>query len=174
MNTRAKRVTAGAIGAVAVAGIVTAVVVAVGLTGGAAPEPTSTREAVVYERPADNVDISTTSPSSERKLAEAAAAQAEADRVAAEQAAAQAEADRIAAEQQAAQPSAPERSDASQGGPVADQPAAPIRCPAGSSANSGDGGNDTSCLPDHCFHVVIADPTPGAQQYPECEVAFKP
>jgi len=45
----------------------------------------------------------------------------------------------------------------------------PIKCPAGSSANSGDGPNDTSCFPDICFHLTLPDPA-----HPECEVAFKP
>jgi hypothetical protein len=45
----------------------------------------------------------------------------------------------------------------------------PIKCPAGSSANSGDGPNDTSCFPDICFHITLPDPG-----HPECEVAFKP
>jgi len=45
----------------------------------------------------------------------------------------------------------------------------PIRCPAGSSANSNDGVNDTSCFPDICFHIPIPDPA-----HPECDTAFKP
>ena len=46
---------------------------------------------------------------------------------------------------------------------------APIKCPAGSMANSGDGPNDTSCFPEVCFHVTLPDPA-----YPECVTAFKP
>lgn len=46
---------------------------------------------------------------------------------------------------------------------------APIKCPAGSTANSGDGGNDTSCFPDICFHITLPDPA-----HPECDTPFKP
>ncbi len=61
--------------------------------------------------------------------------------------------------------------------PVVEQPApapapappAPIRCPAGSTANSSDGVNDTSCFPDVCFTIPVPDPA-----YPECDVAFRP
>jgi len=49
------------------------------------------------------------------------------------------------------------------------QPSGSVKCPAGSSANSGDGPNDTSCFPNICFHLTLPDP-----EYPECEVAFKP
>lgn len=45
----------------------------------------------------------------------------------------------------------------------------PIKCPAGSTANSNDGVNDTSCFPDICFHIVVPDPA-----HPECNTAFKP
>ena len=47
----------------------------------------------------------------------------------------------------------------------------PVRCPAGSSANSNDGTNDTSCYPDICLSpgMIIPDPA-----HPECDVAFKP
>lgn len=45
----------------------------------------------------------------------------------------------------------------------------PIRCPAGSSANSNDGVNDTSCFPTICFGITVPDPA-----HPECNVAFKP
>lgn len=48
-------------------------------------------------------------------------------------------------------------------------PPAPVRCPAGSSANSSDGVNDTSCFPDICFNIAVPDPA-----HPECDVAFKP
>lgn len=59
---------------------------------------------------------------------------------------------------------------------VAEEPAAepagpaPIRCPAGSYANSNDGVNDTSCWPDVCA-TVTTFPDPA---YPECDVAFRP
>lgn len=45
----------------------------------------------------------------------------------------------------------------------------PIRCPAGSQANSNDGVNDTSCFPVVCFTIQVPDPA-----HPECDVAFKP
>lgn len=48
-------------------------------------------------------------------------------------------------------------------------PSGPIRCPVGSQANSGDAGNDTSCLPVICFHIVLPDPA-----HPECNTPFKP
>ena len=44
-----------------------------------------------------------------------------------------------------------------------------IKCPAGSTANSGDEGNDTSCFPDICFHISLPD-----SAHPECVTAFKP
>ncbi|WP_156454742.1 MULTISPECIES: hypothetical protein [Microbacterium] len=46
---------------------------------------------------------------------------------------------------------------------------APIRCPAGSSANSNDGVNDTSCYPVICFSIAVPDPA-----HPECDKPFKP
>jgi len=45
----------------------------------------------------------------------------------------------------------------------------PVRCPAGSQANSNDGTNDTSCFPVICFGITVPDPA-----HPECDVAFKP
>ena len=47
----------------------------------------------------------------------------------------------------------------------------PVRCPAGSSANSNDGVNDTSCYPDICLSpgMIIPDPA-----HPECDAPFKP
>lgn len=48
-------------------------------------------------------------------------------------------------------------------------PAAPVRCPAGSMANSNDGTNDTSCLPTICFSILVPDPA-----HPECDTPFKP
>lgn len=50
-------------------------------------------------------------------------------------------------------------------------PAGPIRCPAGSQANSNDGTNDTSCFPVKCFTMVV-DPSDPASA--ECLTAFKP
>ena len=45
----------------------------------------------------------------------------------------------------------------------------PIRCPDGTQANSGDGGNDTSCLPVICFNIALPDPA-----HPECDYAYPP
>lgn len=45
----------------------------------------------------------------------------------------------------------------------------PTKCPAGSTANSADGVNDTSCFPNVCFGISVPDPA-----HPECDVAFKP
>lgn len=46
----------------------------------------------------------------------------------------------------------------------------PVLCPLGSRANSSDGYNDTSCLPEVCFTIsVLPDP-----DHPECDVAFEP
>lgn len=46
----------------------------------------------------------------------------------------------------------------------------PILCPVGTQANSGDGFNDTSCLPDVCYTLrSIPDPA-----YPECDYAYPP
>ncbi|GAA0426553.1 hypothetical protein GCM10009543_22180 [Leifsonia naganoensis] len=113
----------------------------------------------------------------------AVAAAAEAARVAAEQAAARAaeeaaaqaaaQAAAEAAAQQAAQEAAQQatqRQTASQQSTADDPvPSGPIKCPAGSQANSGDGGNDTSCLPEICFHITLPDPN-----HTECETPFKP
>ena len=48
-------------------------------------------------------------------------------------------------------------------------PVALIKCPAGSQANSGNAGNDTSCFPEQCFRMVLPDPA-----HPECDTPFKP
>lgn len=45
----------------------------------------------------------------------------------------------------------------------------PTLCPSGSTANSSDGYNDTSCYPDICFSIAVPDPA-----HPECDYAFKP
>jgi hypothetical protein len=104
-----------------------------------------------------------------------AAYDAEQARIAAEQAAA-AEAARVQTEQAAAaqaaadlaaQQAAQRQAATNQGS--SDSPTGPIKCPAGSQANSGDGPNDTSCFPTICFHIQLPDPG-----HPECEVAFKP
>ncbi len=48
-------------------------------------------------------------------------------------------------------------------------PPAAVKCPAGSTANSNDGRNDTSCYPNICFTIPVPDPA-----HPECDQAFKP
>lgn len=97
-----------------------------------------------------------------------AAADAEAARVAAEieaaRVAAEAEAARIA--QAAATAAANAAAKATVQAPTA---SVLIKCPAGSTANSGDGGNDTSCFPTICFHISLPDPA-----HPECVTPFKP
>ena len=100
------------------------------------------------------------------QAAAAAAAQAAAE-AAAQQAAQEAAAQQAAQEaaQQAAQRQAPSQQS------TADDPtpSGPIKCPAGSQANSGDGGNDTSCFPEICFHITLPDPS-----HLECVTPFKP
>jgi hypothetical protein len=98
-----------------------------------------------------------------------AAYDAEQARIAAEQAAA-AEAARVQAEQ-AAQKAAAEQAARQQATTqtVPGVATGPIKCPAGSQANSGDGPNDTSCLPEICFHIQLPDPA-----HPDCETPFKP
>ena len=97
------------------------------------------------------------SPDSIEGSRTAAAAQAAAEKAAADAAtaaAAQAAADAAAAA------ATPKRAATSSG---------PVKCPAGSQANSGDGVNDTSCFPEICFHITLPDPA-----HPECVTAFKP
>ena len=84
-------------------------------------------------------------------------------KVAAEEALAAAEA---AAAAQAAAEAAAQASDQAR---KPSTPAGPIKCPAGSQANSGDGPNDTSCFPVVCFTIELPDPA-----HPECVTAFKP
>lgn len=48
-------------------------------------------------------------------------------------------------------------------------PSGPIQCPPGSTANSNDGVNDTSCFPDICFSISVPNP-----DHPECDYAFEP
>lgn len=150
------------------------------------PEPTPT--VASFAVPADLIDDALTAGGEVARVAIEAEtarifAEAEAARVAAEaEAAAQAEADRIAAEAEVStqtpertgavatpsQPAAPAPAPAPEPEPA---PAPPISCPAGSMAQSNDGYNDTSCLPEHCMYVVVGDP---ADPHPECEVAFRP
>lgn len=100
------------------------------------------------------------------RLAEEAAKAAELQR----QQEAAAEAQRQAEAQEAAeadqQPSSPEQPTADDNAPSSSEP---VRCPAGSQANSNDGVNDTSCFPVVCFTIQVPDPA-----HPECDVAFKP
>ena len=111
---------------------------------------------------------------------DAAAAQKVLDDAAAAKAAADALAAQQAADAAAAQAAATAAANAAAAQTVTTAPVqratvaaptapAPIKCPAGSSANSGDAGNDTSCFPDICFHIMLPDPA-----HPECVTAFKP
>lgn len=95
------------------------------------------------------------------------AAAAEAARKAAEEAAAAAAA-KAAADAAAAQ-TAHDAAARQQSSSSSDDDSGPVRCPAGSQANSGDGGNDTSCFPVICFHIQLPDPN-----HPECVTPFKP
>ena len=45
----------------------------------------------------------------------------------------------------------------------------PVLCPGGSTATASDGFNDTSCLPDTCFSIMLPDPA-----HPECDAPFRP
>lgn len=98
----------------------------------------------------------------------AARDKAAADALAAQQAA-EAAAAQAAAEAQAAADAAARAAAEDEPSDDAPAPSGPIKCPAGSQANSGDGGNDTSCFPDICFHITLPDPA-----HPECVTAFKP
>jgi hypothetical protein len=95
-------------------------------------------------------------------------AKAAADALAAQQAAQAAAAQAAQVAAQAVVVKAPVRKAAS-ATTVAAPVVGPIRCPAGSTANSGDAGNDTSCFPDICFHIALPDAT-----HPECVTPFKP
>lgn len=173
MNTRTKRATATGISLGAVAVVVAGVYAfgAVQPTAEPAPTPTVVREWIPATVPAVDADQLETDAETARA--------AEAARVAAEQAAQAAQA---AADAAAAQAAADEAARASQqqqntgtgggdngGGSTVVAPAAPIRCPAGSTANSNDGVNDTSCFPDICFSIVVPNP-----DHPECDTAFRP
>lgn len=82
---------------------------------------------------------------------------------------AKAEADAAAAAQAAAAAAAAQAAADAARRAAAPKSVTPVKCPAGSQANSGDGGNDTSCFPEICFHIVLPDPA-----HPECVTAFKP
>jgi membrane protein involved in colicin uptake len=103
--------------------------------------------------------------------AQAEAAKVAAQKAAAAKAAALKAAQEAAAAQQAAQQAAAQQQSAQQAsGPSAPSaPSGPVRCPAGSQANSGDASGDTSCFPNICFHFPLPDPN-----HPECVTPFKP
>lgn len=149
------------------------------------PTPTNTRLMTLSDVPTD------LQREAEQDAAEAEAARVEEARLAAEaeanRLAAEAEADRIAAEQEAQriqqeqaenEPDAPvTRQNTPQApapqpepAPAPPPPPAPaVMCPAGSSATSSDGYNDTGCLPDICFSIMLPDPA-----HPECDEPFRP
>lgn len=173
MNTRTKRVTATGISLGAVAAVI-AGVYAFGATAPAAdPAPTPTVEVAAYVGTTENG----LAFEQEADAAAAEAARIEAERVAAEAAAA-AEAARVEAERVAAEEAARQAQESQQrstggntggGGGTVEAPAAPIRCPGGSLANSSDGVNDTSCMWEVCFSITVPDPA-----HPECDAAFRP
>lgn len=53
--------------------------------------------------------------------------------------------------------------------PPPSTPSGPTLCPPGSTANSSDGYNDTSCFPNVCFTIVVPNP-----DHPECDAPFRP
>lgn len=173
MNTRTKRITATSISIGAVAAVI-AGVYAFGATAPAAepaPTPTSVREWIPATVPAVDGDQLEAEAERARVAAEAEAARVAAEQAAAAQAAAQAAADAAAAEEaaRAAQQTQQRSTTPSQGGGEAPAPAAPIRCPGGSVANSSDGTNDTSCMWEVCFTITVPDAA-----HPECDAAFRP
>lgn len=87
----------------------------------------------------------------------------------AEKAAVELAAQQKAAAEAAAQQAAADAAAKNAAKPKTQTVTGPIKCPAGSSANSGDAGNDTSCFPNICFHIVLPDPA-----HPECVTPFKP
>lgn len=48
-------------------------------------------------------------------------------------------------------------------------PAPPVLCAGGSTSVASDGYNDTGCLPNECFSVILPDPA-----YPQCDAPFRP
>jgi hypothetical protein len=143
------------------------------------PTPTATVEVDPASFPVPTTPDRVVDQAASDALEAQRAAEAEAARIAAEQAAAaQAEADRLAAEKAAAEQSRQSTNTNSggsnsggsnSGGSGGTSQPAPIRCPAGSQALSGDGGNDTSCLPEICFRITLPDAA-----HPECENPFRP
>lgn len=53
--------------------------------------------------------------------------------------------------------------------PAPEPPPPPVTCPAGSSSVASDGYNDTGCLPDVCFSLILPD-----VNHPECDAPFRP
>lgn len=170
-QTRITRIATGA-AAIGVVAVIIGTVWAFGAsTGAAEPEPSPSASVAA-------VDFSELQANVQQVIdGQVEAARLEAERVAAEaQAAADAEAARVAAEQAAADAAAAEaarqtaKQNANSGStPTTPVQASPVRCPAGSTANSSDGINDTSCFPDICFTITVPDPA-----HPECDTAFRP
>ena len=163
MNTRTKRLAATGISIGAVAAIV-AGVYAFGL-GAPAAQPTPTPTVSQEAEPVPFVPRISVDTEERRAAAAEESARIQAERAAAEAAAA--EAARIAAEEEAARQAEQQSGGETPSTPEA--PAAPIKCPPGSTANSSDGVNDTSCFPDICYSIAVPDPN-----HPECDVAFRP
>lgn len=113
----------------------------------------------------------------QKVIDDAAAAKAAADAVAAQQAAAavaaqaaaQQAAAAAAAQSAARQVAAPSAKAPTQRTATAPATPALIKCPAGSTADAGNAGNDTSCFPDICFRIMLPDAA-----HPECVTPFKP
>jgi type IV secretory pathway VirB10-like protein len=180
---------AGAIGVLVIGGIATGVGVYASQPAAPATEPTPTATVEVIDpasfpvptTPDRVIDQATSDALEAQRAAEAEAARVAAEQAAAEEAA-RVEAERVAAEQDAADRAAREQSNSNTGNtgnsgggqsnpaPQAPPaPPAPIRCPAGSQATAGDGGNDTACLPEICFRITLPDAA-----HPECEAPFRP
>lgn len=174
-SRRSKIVTAVSVGAV------TAVVVAAGLTFAswahsaqvkAAAEHAMTAAAPVYQGAISlggDLDELASKSVEAKKAFDAEQARLAAEKAAQEAAAAAAKAAADEAERQAAQQRADAQGASNDAPDSPSAPAAPVRCPAGSQANSNDGVNDTSCFPVVCFTITVPDPA-----HPECDVAFKP
>ncbi|WP_157813973.1 hypothetical protein [Microbacterium sp. BR1] len=166
MNTRTKQVAASG-AAIGVVAVILGTVWAFGATAGTAnPEPTAT----VSVTPADFREFQTdVQEVIDAQVARVEAERVEAERVAAEAQAAADEAARVAAEQADAAAQEASRQAANRSAPEAPAaPAEPVRCPAGSTANSSDGVNDTSCFPEECQFAVEGPPRP------QCDTAFRP
>jgi type IV secretory pathway VirB10-like protein len=176
---------AGAIGVLVIGGIATGVGVYASQPAAPATEPTPTATVEVIDpasfpvptTPDRVIDQATSDALEAQRAAEAEAARVAAEQAAAEEAA-RVEAERVAAEQEAADRAARQQSNTGntgntggggQSNPAPQAPPAPIRCPSGSQATAGDGGNDTACLPEICFRITLPDAA-----HPECEAPFRP